>query len=249
MSFNIRYGTAKDGANHWDMRKDLVFEVIAKHSPDVLGLQEALKFQIDEILAKSDHYKMIGRGRDRRGRGEHAALLYKAELFDLLDSGTFWLSDTPEKRSRDWGNSIVRITTWVKLKDKKTGNIFYVYNAHYDHESQDSREKGTQLILSKIATQSPVIVMGDLNAGESNKAITPLAENLIDSYRAIHPTTKRVGTFNDWKGTDTEDKIDYVFVSKDITVLDADIIRDNKNGRYPSDHFPVTATIKLGPMQ
>lgn len=254
MSFNIRYGTANDGDDRWEHRDHLVERVIAGRAADVVGLQEALAFQIDEIVTAVDGYGVVGVGRDDgANRGEQAAILYRTDRFAVAESGTFWLSDTPGVvGSKSWGNGITRVCTWVRLIERSTGRGVYVFNAHLDHQSQPSRERSAELITERIkarAFDDPAVLMGDFNAGESNAAIrTVVAEGgagLVDSYRVAHPDESTVGTFNGFRGTDDGDKIDYVFVPADAKVIDAEIDRTNDDGRYPSDHFPVWATVVL----
>jgi len=266
MSFNIRYGMADDGPNHWDKRKELVFDVLRKHRPDVVGLQEALGFQIDEVCKALPQYAMIGGGRDDgKTKGEYSAILYRRERFEVEQSGTFWLSDTPEvPGSITWGNACTRICTWARFVEAKTGRAFYHYNLHLDHISQPSREKSVVLLAERIRNRKrpePLVVTGDFNAGENNPAILFLkgkatvpgkdsanVENpvpMVDTFRVLHPDANDVGTFHNFKGDRTGDKIDFVLTTSDVQALDAQIIRDAADGRYPSDHFPVTARIRL----
>ncbi len=258
MTFNIRYGLANDGENHWNNRKDQVYQVIRQNSPDIIGLQEALRFQIDEILANVPEYAMIGEGRDGGNKGEYTAILYHTKKFDIAESSTFWLSETPNTPSLHWGNAFVRTCTYGRFIEKKLGRSFYIYNAHLDHISQISREKSAELMMKMVFQRSrpvPFILIGDFNVVENNSVIKylkgeKLGENsapisLIDSFRAIYPTEKNVGTFHSFTGKAYEEKIDYIFVSPDIKVLGTNIIRTSKNGLYPSDHFPVVAKIEL----
>ncbi len=258
MSFNIRTGYAKDGENRWEMRRRQLFDLIRRHAPDLVGLQEANRFQIDEIRKALPQYAEIGEGRDGGKKGEYSAILYNADRFDLPESGTFWLSDTPEVPSTSWGNKYLRICTWGHFTDRSSGQSFYFYNTHLDHRSQPSREKATQLIAETIQKRThpdPAILAGDFNAGEDNPAIEYLAEVkntkapahplLVDTFRILHPAEKTVGTFNGFKGTTDGDKIDYIFATPDIQPLEATIIRDNKEGRYPSDHFPIGAKLRI----
>ena len=129
MTFNIRYGTANDGENRWDNRRNMVLDVLQNHSPDVVGLQEALRFQLDQIRSALPEFAEVGVGRDDGNTaGEYAALLYRRDRFALLDSGTFWLSDTPNvPASKHWGNSITRICTWARLIDRHTAQPFYLF--------------------------------------------------------------------------------------------------------------------------
>ncbi len=264
MSFNIRYGSARDGSNHWNLRKDMVFSVLEDQQPDVVGLQEALGFQINQITDAVPGYSSIGVGReDGKTKGEYTALLYRSDRFTVQDSSTFWLSETPNVvASMSWNTACTRICTWALLKDKISERTFYVYNLHLDHVSQEAREKGVKLVLERIAqrkTLAPAFVTGDFNAGEKNRAITQIKEptfevkpdttttpktvHLIDTFRVVHPDAKPVGTFNSWKGTTTGAKIDYVFAMDHLNILSADILRMHRNDRYPSDHFPVIATV------
>ena len=252
MTFNLRYGTANDGDNSWPKRDHLVMRVFRERDAQIVGVQEALAFQLDEITAEFPHYAVIGVGRDDgKTKGEYAAILYDTRRFAVDTSGTFWLSDTPEViASTSWGNSITRICTWARLIDRGSGQSLYVYNAHYDHRSQESREKSSQLILDRIASRAhddPVVLMGDFNAGESNPAITALLKNpdLIHTYRSLHPDETTVGTFNGFDGTSDGEMIDHIFVSPGLKTIAADIDRTNDNARYPSDHFPVWASFKL----
>ncbi len=264
MSFNIRYGSASDGPNHWNLRKDMVFSVLEDQQPDVVGLQEALGFQIDLITAAVPGYTSIGVGRDDgKTKGEYSALLYRSNRLEVVKSNTFWLSETPNVvASMSWNTACTRICTWALFRDKRSERRFYVYNLHLDHRSQEARENGMKLVLERIGqrkTPAPVFVTGDFNAGETNPTITQIGNltftvldakrlkktvRLVDSFRQIHPGAKPVGTFNSWRGAATGQKIDYVFAMDHLNILSADILRMHRSGRYPSDHFPVVATIR-----
>ena len=261
MSFNIRYGTANDGDNHWTRRRDFLIDVVRESNADLIGVQEALAGQIDEILAGSSGYAVIGVGRDDgRARGEFSAILFKRDRFRVADSGTFWFSDTPAvPGSKSWGNSITRIATWARLIDRD-GSGFYHFNLHLDHQSQPSRERSTELLIQRIAARTvaadPVVITGDFNVGEGNPALRALvaspadrggtAAPFVDTFRVKHAEAKEVGTFNGFKfGATTGDKIDYVLVPPGTEVIDAAIVRTSRDNRYPSDHFPVTAQIRF----
>ena len=251
MSFNIRFGTAKDGENEWTRRRAQLFDLVREQNADVIGLQEALDFQIDEIVAAVPEYATIGVGRDDgRSRGEFAAILFRKERFRVAEAGTFWLSDTPTVAgSKTWGNNITRICTWTRLIDKD-GLGFFVYNVHLDHQSQPSRERSTQLLRRRIDERSvpgdPVLITGDFNVGEQNPALATLIGPFVDTYRVVRPQEKTVGTFTAFKLGNVEgDKIDYILAQPGTEVLHADILRTARDGRYPSDHFPVVARVRL----
>ncbi len=249
MTFNIRYGTAPDGENRWSNRKSLLFGVVNDHKPDVVGLQEALRFQIEEILAAVPGYAFLGVGRDDgKAAGEHAAILYRTDRLKVNQNGDFWFSDTPDvPGSKHWGNQITRLCTWARFETQDGATPFYVFNLHLDHQSQPSREKSAQLLLRKIQErehQYPVVVTGDFNAGETNPAVTLMKGSFADSFRMLHPDATDVVTFNSFKNPPPGgDKIDYIFVDSSVPVGEAAIVRDQTNGHYPSDHFPVTATV------
>jgi endonuclease/exonuclease/phosphatase family metal-dependent hydrolase len=264
MSFNIRYGTAKDGENTWPNRKEMLFRLIESESPEILGLQEALKFQIDQMVERFPYFAVSGKGRDDgKTQGEYSSILYHSDRFSMIEEDTFWLSETPRiPGSKSWGNSITRICSWIELLDRKDDLRLLVINLHLDHRSQNSREKSVVLVLEKFGEDiknRPVIIMGDFNAGEDNPAIRKILEfrdesapdtYLRDSFRVLQPDQQQVGTFNGFRGRKDGPKIDHVFVSRHFLVRSAEIIDYNERGKYPSDHFPVSAVLEvLDPIQ
>lgn len=251
MSFNIRYGTAKDGENEWTRRRTMLFDLVREQDADLVGLQEALDFQVDEITAAVPGYATIGVGRDDGGaRGEFAAILFRKNRFRVAEAGTFWFSDTPAvPGSKSWGNNITRICTWARLIDRD-GRGFVVYNVHLDHQSQPSRERSTLLLRQRIDARSfaaePVVVTGDFNVGEKNPALATLVGPFVDTYRVVRPQETTVGTFTGFKfGNVDGEKIDYILVQPGTEVMHADIVRFTREQRYPSDHFPVVARVQL----
>ena len=268
VTFNIRHGTAADGENSWTRRRELVFRVVREQNADIVGLQEALRYQVDEITEAVTGYGEIGVGRDDgAARGETCTILYRTDRFGVASAGTFWLSDTPRVvASASFGNSIPRICTWARLIDKGSGDGLYVLNVHLDHRSDPSRTRSAQLIAEFVRNLDfgdPVILMGDFNASETSDALSILTSTpphdeseddsrddaigplFQDSFRAVHPDERNVGTFNSWKGETGGDKIDYILVPPKCTVREAAILTDNEDGRYPSDHFPVIAEVVL----
>ena len=251
MSFNIRYGTARDGANAWEHRRDLLLATVTAADPDILGVQEALRFQLDELGTALPDHAVLGVGRDDGvAAGEYAALLIRRERFAVDTSGTFWLSDTPETPgSMSWGNRITRICTWAVLRDRVTGGRLAVFNTHLDHESQPARERGAGLIaerIERVARGLPVLVLGDFNAGEDNPALARLrTAGFVDTYRVVDPDPAGDGTFSEFLGDSTGAKIDYILMRGDWVVASADILRRRGGMRDPSDHFPVIARLSL----
>lgn len=260
MTFNIRLGTASDGDDHWTRRREMLFELLRTQNADLVGLQEAFRFQIEEILAAVPGYGVVGVGRDDgRAGGETSAILFRTSRFHVAESGTFWFSDTPDTPgTRTWGNRYNRVSSWARFIDQD-GSAFWHYNLHLDHESQPSREKSVELLLTRIGARSfasePVVVTGDFNVGEDNPALHQLVgaagapigapRAFVDTFRVLHPDVTEVGTFTAFKFGETKGaKIDYVLVQPATQVLAAGILRTSRDGRYPSDHFPVTARIR-----
>jgi endonuclease/exonuclease/phosphatase family metal-dependent hydrolase len=257
MTFNIRYATDRDGDNRWTARRQMLADLLRKQNPDLIGVQEALDAQLSDILRAVPGYAVAGVGRDDgRAAGEYSAVLFRSSRFRVAQAGTFWFSATPEAvASRTWGNRIPRICSWARLIDQN-GQALWIYNVHLDHESQPSREESVRLLLQRIKSRpdasEPAIVTGDFNVGEGNPALEPLLGSaagsppFVDTFRALHPEAKEVGTYTAFEfGRTKGDKIDYVLVEPGTEVLRAEILRFGRNKRYPSDHFPVTASIRL----
>src|SRR5688572_2688812 len=259
MTFNIRYATDRDAENRWTARRQMLIDLLRRQNADLIGVQEALDGQLSDILRALPGYAVAGVGRDDgRLAGEYSAVLFRSGRFRLAQAGTFWLSDTPEAvASRTWGNRIPRICSWARLIDQD-GQALWIYNVHLDHESQPSRERSVQLLLERIRSRpeqaEPVIVTGDFNVGEGNPALEPLLGRsagpgpppFIDTFRTLHPDETEVGTYTAFEfGRTKGDKIDYVLVEPGTEVLRAEILRFSRKRRYPSDHFPVAASIRL----
>ncbi len=256
MSFNIRLGVANDGPNHWNLRKDLVVRTIRRFDPDLLGTQETHPFQSD-FLKKglpALAYYGVGRLEDPK-TGEQCGLMYRKSRFELLEEGTFWLSQSPDQPgSKSWDSSLPRIASWVKLKDRLDRNRELVFvNTHFDHRGRQARLEGARIIrghVAKLGSKARVIISGDFNAGEGSAPYRALIDPdptlpaLVDTYRAAHP--KRVdgeGTFSAWSGRRSGSRIDWVLHTSHFRTHSANIDRFNVSGRYPSDHYPVTAVL------
>jgi endonuclease/exonuclease/phosphatase family metal-dependent hydrolase len=259
MTFNVRYGTANDGPNHWDQRKEFLADVVRKFDPDLLGTQETLSFQRDFLAIRFSGLAPFGAGRDDgKDRGEMAAVYYRADRFEKLDGGHFWLSQTPDVAgAKGWDAALPRIATWVKLMDKKApGKPVLFLNTHFDHKGVTARVESGKLIRTRLAAlgaDCSVIVTGDFNAGDGSAAYQALfgkerdrTSPLVDAYRVAHPKpVAEEGTFNGFAPTATKgDRIDWVGVSRDWVVKRSEIDRTARDGRVPSDHFPVTAVLR-----
>jgi endonuclease/exonuclease/phosphatase family metal-dependent hydrolase len=259
LSYNIRYGSAADGPDRWENRRDKVIETIRDLDAGIVGLQEAEIAQIRELLAALPRYAAAGVGRDdARIGGEASPILYDRTRFTLAETETFWLSETPgEPGSISWRAACPRVATRVRLVDLESGAGLHVYNTHWDHISQRARAESARIIREHIArldggldSPDPVVVMGDLNAAEDNEAFLALLDGppgpaLRDTYRVVDPESD-AGTFTGFR-VDSDGgtrKIDHVLAGPGLEVLDAGIDRRKIDGRYPSDHFPVWADLQ-----
>ncbi len=267
MSFNIRYGTADDGEDSWSRRREPVVDLVREFGPDLLGLQEALRFQLDEIERDLPGYEEVGVGRDDGAEaGEYAAILFRAARLSLVSSGTFWFSDQPDlPGSVGWGARLPRICTWAVLADRETGREVLALNVHLDHESATSRARSAERIAERVAILGqgrPVVLTGDFNAGPQSSPLRfllgasedpgtrsdaggPPSPALRDSFAQVHPDSSPAGTYHGFTGRPGGERIDLILVSAEWEVVTAAIHEASRDGRYPSDHFPVSAVLRM----
>ena len=262
MSFNVRYGSARDGDNHWDKRKELLVETIQAFDPDLLGTQETLAFQRDYIAAALPGHEAWGVGReDGVAKGEMCAIFFRRDRFAKLDGGHFWLSESPETvGSKSWGSSLPRMVSWVKLRDCRAPDAppLLFFNTHFDHRSALAKKASASLLRARVAAAGAdcrIIVTGDFNVGEGSEPYLTLFDAvdgrdspLADAYRLAHP--KHIGdegTTNGFRpGPTSGQRIDWIAVSRNWRVVEVCIDRTARDGRTPSDHFPVTAVLCYG---
>jgi endonuclease/exonuclease/phosphatase family metal-dependent hydrolase len=263
MSFNLRGdfdgGVATDKPTGWlrsdgEHRRELVLRLASEADPDLLGVQEAYRNQVQELDAALPGHAFVGVGRDDGAEaGEHSCFYYRTDRFELVDSGTFWLSNTPDKPSTYPGAACPRIATWAVLRDSQAnGRELLVLNTHWDHVSSEARRYSAELIrerLTELAGDRAAIVMGDLNVTEEQEPITTLLgdgpQRLIDSYREVHAERgDNERSFHDFQGGEEGSRIDYIVHTDGLRATDAEILRTSYDGRYPSDHYPVTATLE-----
>ena len=262
LSFNIRYKNTRDGKNQWKFRRDDVAKVISNHDCDVVGLQEVLKVQLDDMLEKLTEYSSIGVGRDDgKTRGEYSPILFKKEKFELLESKTKWLSKTPDVvGSKNWDAAITRIVTIAKLKEKSSGKVFTFLNTHFDHRGNQARIESSKLIrnwVDEVASEGPVIVTGDFNARPDGKPI----QTMLSKDKEVGKTVlldSRTASKNEPEGPDStwcgfsevipKQRIDYVFVTENVKVINHRTIVDrveSDKSRFPSDHLPVFSEVSF----
>ncbi|MGE3313880.1 MAG: endonuclease/exonuclease/phosphatase family protein [Planctomycetaceae bacterium] len=261
MTFNIRFGTAKDGENHWEKRKEFLVETVKAFDPDLLGTQECLAFQRDYLVEQLPGREPFSIGRDDGSeKGEMAAILFRKERFEKLDGGHFWLSEAPEKPgSKSWDSSLPRIVTWLKLRDRKNAGTppFVYFNTHFDHRGKEARQNSARLMRQRIDALGPgipVVVTGDFNCDEGSDPYRALFQvvqgepvRLIDAFRSAHKTRGRnEGTFSGFQANRSGGpRIDWIGCSPEWEVLSSEIDRTERDGRTPSDHVPVTAVLRL----
>jgi endonuclease/exonuclease/phosphatase family metal-dependent hydrolase len=259
MSFNIRYGTANDGENAWERRREFLVDTIRAFNPDLLGTQETLAFQRDYLAEQLPEFSHFGACRDDgKEQGEMAVLFFRTERFEKLEGGHFWLSDRPEiAGSKSWDASLTRIATWVKLRDRRQPDApaIVFFNTHFDHRGVVARLRSAELLRHRIESLSPetsVIVTGDFNAGEPSPPhdalfgqINTVPSRLVDTWRTMHPGAGSAeGTFSGFRAESVVGpRIDWIGCSRDWRVVSAEIDRTAREGRTPSDHFPVTAVL------
>jgi endonuclease/exonuclease/phosphatase family metal-dependent hydrolase len=256
MSFNLRYGTAPDGDNAWARRTELVYETIARFQPDLIGYQEVLDFQFDALAARFPELVSEGVGRDDgRRKGEFSSLAYRRDRFTRVAGGTFWLSTTPDvPGSKSWDAALPRICTWVRLRETTSGRELVFANTHFDHRGQVARREAARVLserLGPVASGIPAVLTGDFNISEETPAFRVLVEppepswvRWIDAYRTLHPErAPDEASFNGFKGTVRGSRIDFVLHTSHFRATAAAIDRHQREGRFPSDHYPVTAVL------
>lgn len=251
MSFNIRYDNPSDSIYSWDNRKEQVFRVIRTEKPDIAGLQEVLCSQVKDLRKALPGYRPLGVGReDGKKKGEYAAILYRKELFQLVRTSAFWLSETPSvPGSRSWETACTRIVTWAELRDRRSGRHLFVFNTHLDHVSQLAREKSAALILDSIgaiAGAAPVILTGDFNCTSADKAYRILAGKLDDCLLVAKNVQSFPTTYVGFPADpDRNEVIDHIFVSrrKNVVVSNYEVITFHEGSLYPSDHLPVETVL------
>lgn len=247
LTFNVRYGTADDGPDAWPLRQERLARAILDAAPEILGVQEALDFQVAWLEKLLPQHRRVGGGREADGGGEHAALFVDARRFDVLDAGDFWLSETPDLRgSVGWDAALPRIVTWARLRVRASGRELTVWNAHFDHRGATARLRSAELIAARVgAAAGPQLVLGDFNAGEASAPLAALrAAGLRDTFREAHPAAAAAGTFHGFAGGTAGDKIDFVLAGAGLRTFDAAILSAAAaDGRWPSDHHPVFALL------
>jgi endonuclease/exonuclease/phosphatase family metal-dependent hydrolase len=273
MSFNIRYGSADDGEDSWPQRRELLLEAVERFAPDLLGTQEAEHDQVEWLDSRLADYRRHGVGRnDGEQAGEYCAIWFRADRFTLTGSGQFWLSETPDRPgSRGWGAGLPRMVSWVKLWDRPAHRPLQHFNTHFDNQSGEARLQSSRMLRREVEGLDaglPVVITGDFNMTEDAPGYRTLCAGerpsdsqgveghsqrrllLVDTYRAVRPWRDEYeATFMDFTGRPDGRRIDWILASGPFDVVTAKIDRFQQGGRYPSDHYPVTAVLRYPVLQ
>lgn len=257
MTFNIRLDVPSDSLNSWQYRKDNAAEMVRMNDVDILGMQEVLLNQMNDLKERLPQYTAIGVGReDGADKGEFSPIFYKKDRFSAIESGTFWVSETPEVAgSKGWDASYIRVATWAILKEKATGKEIFAINTHLDNDGLIARKEGGNLLLKKaeeLGKGLPIVLTGDFNDTPQSEAIKNItdaskANYLVDSKTIAIKTSGTDWTFHNFGRLAESERplIDYIFVSKQIKVQDYAVLPDTLNGTFVSDHKPVLSKITI----
>ena len=248
MSCNLRCKNTSDlGKKSWYYRADLIMKNIQSEYPGIIGFQECTKYQYPYLCESLPEYDSVITYRDDSKNAEGCPVFYRKDLYTLIDKGSFWLSETPDEMSIDWGSACYRICSYVVLEEKESGKQFAVFNTHLDHISEEARINGIKVVLDKIEQFGgmPSVLMGDFNAEEDSETYRSAVENFSDT-KYLTEKTMTSATYQNWGKALDNDCIDYVMVSKSgFTVNEYKVVQTTYDGVYPSDHFPLSVSLNL----
>jgi len=251
MTFNVRYPAPSDGADRWELRRDLLVSTIREKDPDLIGSQELFYEQGQYIVEKAPDYTWFGISRRGNREDEHMGVFYKKDKFRLIDSGNFWLSETPETPgSMSWNVSLPRMVTWGLFEVKAGGRRFFFYNTHFPHRREDdeARLQCARVLIDKInrlPKDVPFILTGDFNSIPDSPPYTAFTAMLRDSRLDAGGRTGPDGTNSGFRGSTEGRRIDWILYRGALKVSESETVIYTRDGRYPSDHFPVLAVLDL----
>lgn len=253
-TFNMRYDNPDDSLNNWQYRKERIAQFIKDQKVEIVGTQELLQNQVDDLKALLPEYDMVGVARDNgKDEGEYAAIFYLRDRFDALDSNNFWLCENPDSVGmKGWDAACTRIATWAKMQDKATGKIFMAVNTHFDHVGEVARRESALLIISKIKEivgDRPAFLTGDFNVDSTSNAYETITTNefvLNDSRKVAKAVEGADYTWHDFSKLPAEERgiIDFIFTTPSIEVLKVYIPQENADALL-SDHNPQVATLQF----
>lgn len=248
MSANLRCMNPNDmGKKSWFYRADLIIKNIENNKPSIIGFQEATKWQYAYLKDCLTDFDSVITYRDESTFSEGCPIFYRTDMYDLVDKGSFWLSETPEVMSKDWNSKCYRICSYVILKEKSTEKEFVVFNTHLDHVSDEARINGIGVVLDKISQfgSLPSMIMGDFNAEEGSVTYENVTKDFLDARYQVDNAVDSCTYQNFGKELD-RNRIDYFMISKTgINVKSYKVVTDTFDGVYPSDHFPLLAEFTL----
>tara|TARA_A100001011_G_scaffold259800_1_gene268229 strand:- start:16217 stop:17071 length:855 start_codon:yes stop_codon:yes gene_type:complete len=245
MSYNVRYENFDDGENQWDQRKKTLIDYLKSKSPSIIGMQEVISTQLLDLNFSLSEYSFVGIGReDGKIKGEFCPIFFNKYRFELIESETFWLSETPEKISVGWDAALERICTYVRLKDLENNREFWVFNTHFDHIGVKARNESVELILKKIKEVNnekiPILITGDFNLIPEKKPIKRLQSLFQDILADLNIGDPKYGTFNGFKEqVDSPQRIDYIFQNGFKVLKSEHLWIKTPKGLWASDHHPV----------
>lgn len=250
MSANLRCFNPQDiGKKSWFYRADLILKNIETEVPSIIGFQEATKWQYNYFCKSLPDYDSVITYRDNSPSSEGCPIFYSTTLYNLIDKGSFWLSETPEEMSKDWDAKCYRICSYVILEEKSSGQQFVVFNTHLDHVSDVARINGIGVVLDKIQQFGglPSMIMGDFNAEEDSETYRSATENFLDAkYQAKEAVGLHGATYQNWGESLDRNPIDYFMISKTgFAVEQYKVVDTTYAGVYPSDHFPILVDLIL----
>ena len=249
MSANVRCFAPDDlFQKSWFYRAGLLSGDIAEVAPDVICFQEVQDLHYNYLENVMPEYNSVMAFRDKSIIREGCAIFYRADRFEEIETGYFWLSETPDVQSKDWGSAHYRVCVYACLKDLNTGKEFIVFNTHLDHKSEEARIKGIEVVLDKIAALEgrPAFLMGDMNALENTPTIQSTKESFDDALKIAGTVTGTDYTYNNWGSPRKGNRIDYILIGKgSATVLEYHVVNNSHNGIYSSDHCPIYVKTKI----
>jgi endonuclease/exonuclease/phosphatase family metal-dependent hydrolase len=249
MTFNLRFATPIDGPNEWEYRKELVAEIILARGPHLLGTQEGTVPQLEYLAQHLPQYLPLIGHRTIDRTCQYPTIFYREDLFQVVESGEFWLSETPTAhRSKSWDSAFPRMVTYGLFQERGRDLPFYFIDTHLDHISALARLEGARMIREHFfSRQQPLILVGDFNEPPDSPVYQEFlvpGSPLQDSWRALHPPGEEATTQHNFDGSSRGSRIDWILLSSSFRVKEAFMVTDNWHGRYPSDHYPYAAEVE-----
>lgn len=251
MTFNLRFENDRDGTNGWEHRREMVAALISWYSPDILGTQEGKWPQLTYLQEKLPEYRAYMYAREYDPTVQCPTLFIKKERFEIISGRDVWLSQTPEVYlSKSWDSAFPRMMSYCRMRECDTGRRFYANVTHLDHQGETARVNQAKIIAGWAReVEDPVVVMGDFNekpGSEVHRVLTEPEAPLLDTWQALgNPDDEAAYTHHGFTGTPQRARMDWVLADRSYTVVQARILRDEKNGSYPSDHFPYMVDLAL----